>query len=77
MTDQLEAWISAIENIQEELEQDIQEMKGQIARLTKLVKDHTIIMAMYSQGPSHLPVQPAPHILALFISKSPTLCLNY
>ena len=36
-------------------------MKGQIARLTKLVEDHPKIMAMYSQGSSPFPVQPAPH----------------
>ena len=48
MTNQLEAQISAVENIQEEFGHDIQEMKGKLAKLTKFVEDHTRIMAMYS-----------------------------
>ena len=51
MADQLEGRINAIENIQEEFGHDIGEMEGQLAKLTKLAKDHTRIMAIYSQGP--------------------------
>ena len=39
MGDQLEARISAIECIQEEFGYDIQEIKEQLARLTKLIDD--------------------------------------
>ena len=59
MADQLEAWINTIENIQEQFGHDIREMKRQLARLTKLVENHTMIMAMYSKGTSPFLVQPA------------------
>ena len=40
MGDSLEVRISTVEHIQEEFGHDIQEMKGQLARLTKLIKGH-------------------------------------
>ena len=40
----LEARINIMENIQEEFGYDIQEMKGQLARLTKLIEGHTEIV---------------------------------
>ena len=39
MGDQLEARINAIESIQEEFGHDIREIKEQLVRLTKLIKD--------------------------------------
>ena len=39
MGDQLEAQFSAIESIQEEFGYDIREIKEQLVRLTKLIKD--------------------------------------
>ena len=44
MGDSLEARINIMENIQEEFGHDIQEMKGQLARLTKLIEGHTEIV---------------------------------
>ena len=40
MEDRLEAWISAIENIQEEFGYDIREIKEQLAKLTNLFEGH-------------------------------------
>ena len=44
MGDSLETRISTVEHIQEEFGHDIQEMKGQLARLTKLIERHTGIV---------------------------------
>ena len=44
MGDSLEVRISTVEHIQEEFGHDIQEMKGQLARLTKLIEGHTEIV---------------------------------
>ena len=41
MGDSLKAWITIMENIQEEFGYDIQEMKVQLVRLTKLIEGHT------------------------------------
>ena len=41
MGDSLETRISIIEHIQEEFGHDIQEMKGQLAKLTELIEGHT------------------------------------
>ena len=40
MGDRLEAWISAIENIQKEFGHDIREVKEYLARLTSLLEDY-------------------------------------
>ena len=60
MGDRLEAWISAIENIQEECRHDIREMKEQLARLTSLFKDHIKAEAVHPRGLSPLPPQWVP-----------------
>ena len=44
MGDSLEARISTVEHIQEEFGHDIQEMKRQLARLTKLIEGHIEIV---------------------------------
>ena len=44
MGDSLEARINIMENIQEEFGYDIQKMKGQLARLTKLIEGQTAIV---------------------------------
>ena len=44
MGDSLETRISIVEHIQEEFGHDIQEMKGQLAKLTKLIEGHTGIV---------------------------------
>ena len=71
MGDQLEARINAIENIQEEFGHDIREMKEQLARLTKLVKDHIKTTTIHSQCPSPLHVQPVPHLFPHPFNPSP------
>ena len=40
MGDRLEAWISAIENIQEEFGHDIREVKEHLVRLTSMFEDY-------------------------------------
>ena len=47
MGDQWEAWLSAMENAQDKL---IQEVRGQLARLTSFLKD----MSVHPRGPSPL-----------------------
>ena len=42
--DSLETRISIVEHIQEEFGHDIQEMKGQLAKLTKLIEGHSGVM---------------------------------
>ena len=58
MGDSLEARISIMENIQEEFGYDIQEMKVQLARLTKLIEGHSGIMSENTCGSSSFPLQP-------------------
>ena len=55
MGDRLEAWISAIENIQEEFEHDIWEVKEHLAILTSLFEDYIKTQAVLPWGPSPLP----------------------
>ena len=58
MEDSLKARISIMENIQKEFGHDIQEIKGQLARLTKLIKGHTRIMLKNIRGSPSFPLQP-------------------
>ena len=60
MEDRLEARISAIEDIQEELEHDIREIKERLVRLISLFKDHVKIEVVHPRGPSPLPNQQVP-----------------
>ena len=46
----LETRINTVEHIQEEFGHDIQEIKGQLVRLTKLIKGHTRIMLKNIRG---------------------------
>ena len=57
MGDSLEVRISTVEHIQEEFGHDIQEMKRQLARLTKLIEGHTAIMLEGIHGSSFNPLQ--------------------
>ena len=57
MGDQWEARIRAMENIQEEFEHDIREMREQLVRLANLFEDHIQTEAMHPRGPSLLPNQ--------------------
>ena len=57
MGDSLEARINIMENIQEEFGHDIQEMKGQLARLTKLIEEHIGIVPEDIHGSSFNPLQ--------------------
>ena len=52
MGDQLEARISVIENIQEEFEHDIREIKEQLVRLTKLIEDRAEAKVIQPQNSS-------------------------
>ena len=58
MGDSLETRINTIEHIQEEFGHDIQEMEGQLARLTKLIEEHTGIVSENIHGSSSFPLQP-------------------
>ena len=60
MGDRLEAWISAIENIQEEFGHDIREIKERLARLTSLLEDHIRTEVVHPRGPSPLPNRQVP-----------------
>ena len=57
MGDSLETRINTIEHIQEKFGHDIQEMKGQLARLTKLIKGWTGIMPENIHGSPFFPSQ--------------------
>ena len=56
METQLEAWINVIENIKEDFEHDIREIKEQLAKLTKLVERHIKSKSVDPQCPSSLPL---------------------
>ena len=58
MDDSLEARIITIEYIQEEFGHDIQEIKGQLVRLTKLIEGQTRNMPEDTCGSSSLLLQP-------------------
>ena len=60
MEDCLETRINAIENIQEEFEHDIREMREQLVRLTNLFENHIEIVAVHPRGPSPLSNQQVP-----------------
>ena len=64
MGDSLEARINTIEHIQEEFGHDIQKIKGQLARLTKLIEGHTGIVLENIHGSPSFPLHPP---LPLFI----------
>ena len=55
--DSLEARISIMENIQEEFGHDIQEIKSQLVRLTKLVEGHIGIVPENIHGSPFIPLQ--------------------
>ena len=57
MGDSLEVRISTVEHIQEEFGYDIQEMKGQLARLTKLIEEHIGIVPEDIHGSPFNPLQ--------------------
>ena len=57
MGDSLEAQINTVEHIQEEFGHDIQEMKRQLARLTKLIERRTGIMPENIHGSPPFPLQ--------------------
>ena len=58
MKDSLKTRINIVEHIQEEFRHDIQEIKGQLARLTKLIEGHTGIMPKNIHGSPSFPLQP-------------------
>ena len=58
MGDSLEARISIMESIQEEFGHDIQEIKGQLVRLTKLIEGHTGAISENTYGSLSYPLQP-------------------
>ena len=58
MGDSLEARISTVEHIQEEFGHDIQEIKGQLVRLIKLIEGHTGIVLENIHGSPSFPLQP-------------------
>ena len=57
MGDSLKVRISTVEHIQEEFRDDIQEMKGQLARLTKLIERHIGIVPEDIHGSPFNPLQ--------------------
>ena len=57
MEDSLEAQINIVKHIQEDFGHDIQEMKGQLARLTKLIEGRTRIMLENIHGSPSFPLQ--------------------
>ena len=57
MVDSLEARISIMENIQEEFGYDIQEIKVQLARVTKLIEGHIGIVPEDIHGSPFNPLQ--------------------
>ena len=57
MGDSLKARISTVEHIQEEFGHDIQEIKGQLVRLTKLIDGHIGIVPEDIPGSSFNPLQ--------------------
>ena len=57
MGDSLEARISIMKSIQEEFRHDIQEIKGQLARLTKLIEGHIGIVPEDIHGSPFNPLQ--------------------
>ena len=58
MGDSLETRINTVEHIQEEFGHDIQEIKGQLARLTKLIEGHIGIVPENIHGSLSFPLQP-------------------
>ena len=71
MGDQWEAQISAIENIQEEFEHNIREIKERLVRLTNLFEDYIQIEAVHHRGPSPLPNQQVPRPFVQTMSHLP------
>ena len=57
MGDSLETRISTVEHMQEEFGHDIQEMKGQLAQLIKLIEGHIGIVLEDIHGSSFNPLQ--------------------
>ena len=58
MGDSLKTRISTVEHIQEEFGHDIQEIKGQLARLTKLIEGHTGAISENTYGSLSFLLQP-------------------
>ena len=58
MSDSLEARINIMENIQEKFGHDIQEIKGQLAKLTKLMEGHTGAISENTYGSPSFSLQP-------------------
>ena len=57
MGDSLEVRISTVEHIQEEFGHDIQEMKGQLAKLIKLIEGHTAVVPKDIHGSPFNPLR--------------------
>ena len=70
MGDSLEAQISIMENIQEEFGYDIQEMKVQLIKLTKLIEGHTGAISENTYGSPFFPLQPI--VPSLIYQKHPS-----
>ena len=58
MGDSLKTRISTVKHIQEEFGHDIQEMKGQLAKLTKLIEGQTGVISENTCGSSSFSLQP-------------------
>ena len=58
MGNSLEIRINTVEHIQEKFGHDIQEIKGQLARLTKLIEGHIGIVPENIHGSPSFPLQP-------------------
>ena len=56
MGDSLEVQINIIEHIQEEFGHDIQKMKGQLVKLTKLTEGHTGAISENTYGSPSFPL---------------------
>ena len=56
MGDSLETCISIVEHIQEEFGHDIQEMKGKLAKLTKLIEGYTGAISENTYGSPSFPL---------------------
>ena len=67
MRDQLETRISVVECIQEEFGHDIREIKEELVKLVKLVKNRARVKILYLQESSPPLIQPSPHFFRIQI----------
>ena len=75
MGDSLEARISIMESIQEEFGHNIQEIKGQLVRLTKLIEGHTAIVPEDIHGSPFNPLRSSsyPLVQHLYSDREPQI----